>query len=74
MSLLVGAEQLEERKLIARGPLSALADGLRRELDPLVTSPPNVPRDKALLSRSGGRCTEGRGPLLGHPALRRSPG
>ncbi|MEO5815432.1 MAG: heparinase II/III family protein [Gemmatimonadaceae bacterium] len=57
MSLLVTAVELEARKGIARGELRALADGLRAELAPLIAQPPDVPREKALLSRSGGRCT-----------------
>ncbi|MEO7458135.1 MAG: heparinase II/III family protein [Gemmatimonadaceae bacterium] len=57
MSLLVTAEQLQERCAIARGELAPLADGMRRELAPLVDAPPPVPREKALLSRQGGRCT-----------------
>jgi hypothetical protein len=63
VSLLVTVEHLENRKTIAQGSLKALTDGLRDELTPVIelaqvaTELPAVPREKALLSRSGGRCT-----------------
>ena len=57
MSLLVTASELRDRAIVARGELAPIANGLRRELAPLVDAPPDVPREKALLSRSGGRCT-----------------
>src|SRR5476651_244309 len=57
MSLLVSVSHLQHRRAIALGALAPLAEGLRSELEPLVASPPDVPRDKALLSRPGGRCT-----------------
>jgi len=56
MTLLVTQDQLFTRRAVARGPLAALADGLRRELDPVVTGVPEIPERKALLSRAGGRC------------------
>ena len=56
MSLLATAAELEARKSVARGELRPLADGLRRELEPLIHEPPDVPREKAMLSRHGGRC------------------
>ncbi len=57
MSLLVSATHLHARSAIARHELASLASGLRAELTPLVDAPPDVPREKALLSRAGGRCT-----------------
>ena len=57
MSLLVSVDELHRRASIDQGELSMIADGLRRELAPLVDAPPEVPREKALLSRVGGRCT-----------------
>src|SRR5205814_1100884 len=57
MTLLVTAEQLQGRRVVAHAELAPLAEGLRRELDPLIDDLPEVPREKALLSRSGGRCT-----------------
>ena len=57
MSLLITPAELEARKGVAEGELKALADGLRAELAPLIANPPDAPREKALLSRSGGRCT-----------------
>ena len=57
MSLIVTAAQLCDRRTVARAEFAPLALGLRRELAPLVAEPPEVPREKALLSRPGGRCT-----------------
>lgn len=56
MTLLATREALLARRAVARGPLAPLADGLRRELEPLFVHAPEVPADKALLSRAGGRC------------------
>ena len=56
MKLLVSDADLIARRAIAGGSLSALAGGLRDELTPLIEHPVEVPRDKALLTRRGGRC------------------
>jgi hypothetical protein len=56
MTLIVTAAELDARRAVARGELAPLADGLRRELSPFLESLPQVPREKALLSRPGGRC------------------
>ena len=56
MSLLVSSPDLVARGAVARGPLAPLAIGLRQELASLAEHPIEVPRDKALLSRRGGRC------------------
>ncbi|MEO8624266.1 MAG: heparinase II/III family protein, partial [bacterium] len=56
MTLIVTAAELEARRAVAAGELAPLAVALRGELAPLVDAPPEVPREKALLSRSGGRC------------------
>ncbi|MGH7717241.1 MAG: hypothetical protein ACREON_00145, partial [Gemmatimonadaceae bacterium] len=56
MSLLLGAGELSTRGTEARGPLAALAASLEADLAPLVERKPVVPREKALLSRDGGRC------------------
>jgi hypothetical protein len=56
VSLLLSADALRARRAVALGPLAELADGLRRELEPLIVTPLEVPTEKALLSRSGGRC------------------
>ena len=58
MTLLATTEQLLARRAVATGPLAPLADGLRRELEPLIAHAPGVPGDKALLSRAGGRCEQ----------------
>ncbi|HEV2642995.1 MAG TPA: heparinase II/III family protein [Candidatus Elarobacter sp.] len=65
MSLLVSADELLARRRIAVGSLAPLATGLRRELEPLVAHPPEVPTQKAHLSRVGGRC-EHDGTLLAY--------
>jgi hypothetical protein len=52
MSILVSAEELLARRRVATGALAPLADGLLRELEPLVASPPQVPTQKARLSRA----------------------
>jgi hypothetical protein len=56
VSLLITPDALRARRAVARGPLAELAQGLRRELDPLIRAPLDVPTQKALLSRAGGRC------------------
>jgi hypothetical protein len=56
VTLLTTRSQLEERKRVASAELAPLARGLRWELAQFVESPPEVPREKALLSRPGGRC------------------
>lgn len=56
MSLLVSAEELLARRRVAAGSLGPLATGLRRELQPLIDHPPEIPKLKAHLSRAGGRC------------------
>ena len=65
MSILISAEDLLARQRVATGALAPLAAGLRRELEPLVASPPEVPTLKAHLSRAGGRC-EHDGALLAY--------
>ncbi len=57
MTLLVRAFDLGERRRIAQGALSPLAQGLRRELQPLMDGSHDVPAESALLSRAGGRCS-----------------
>lgn len=54
--LLVSKDALAMRAAIARGPLAPLADSLAKELDPLFGRPLYIPKEKALLSRRGGRC------------------
>ena len=56
MTLLVTNEYLRQRREVARGSLAALAKGLRSEIAPLIDHPVELPREKALLSRKGGRC------------------
>jgi hypothetical protein len=56
VTLLLSADQLRARRAVAHGSLAPLASGLRLELEPLIRMPIEVPTEKALLSRAGGRC------------------
>ena len=56
MSLLLDSAALASRSVVARGSLAPLAAGLRRELEPVLAGAIEIPSDKALLSRTGGRC------------------
>jgi len=56
MSLLVGDDILRVRSAVAKVELAPLALGLTEELAPLIQGDLYVPREKALLSREGGRC------------------
>ncbi|HKP15154.1 MAG TPA: heparinase II/III family protein, partial [Gemmatimonadaceae bacterium] len=56
MSILLDSAALEGRRAIARGSLAPLARGLRAELAPVLAGDIEIPREKALLSRTGGRC------------------
>jgi hypothetical protein len=56
VSILIDTATLQERRAIARGPFSALTQGLRAELEPVLAGAVEIPREKALLSRTGGRC------------------
>jgi hypothetical protein len=68
MSLLLTPDALDARRPVARGPLAPLADSLARDLAPLLTTPPDIPAGKALLSRVGGRCETDGTDLLFDPA------
>src|SRR5690348_519986 len=54
--LLLPASRVEERKAAARGPLAPLFQSLAAELEPVMHRDLYIPRQKALLSRAGGRC------------------
>src|SRR5687768_1220223 len=56
VTLLIDQAGLAARRDIAGRQLAALADSLRGDLDRLVREGFEVPHDKALLSRDGGRC------------------
>ena len=57
MSLLLPPEHWPARRDAAAGPLAPLADSLARELEPLLAADVYIPREKAVLSREGGRCS-----------------
>ena len=56
MTLLVTADDLRLRSTVASAELAPLADGLLAELAPVLSRELYIPREKALLSREGGRC------------------
>jgi hypothetical protein len=56
MPLLIGDGDHEARRPVAHGALGALAASLAADLDDVLARPLYIPREKALLSREGGRC------------------
>lgn len=56
MTLLIDAPALAVRRELAAGALAPLAQSLRGDLERLLREGFEVPSDKALLSRDGGRC------------------
>jgi heparinase II/III-like protein len=56
MSLLLARDRWTERRAAANGPLAPLAESLAEELEPLLATDVYIPREKAVLSREGGRC------------------
>ncbi len=54
--LLIADVRLDARRQAVRGPLAPLLASLSAELEPLLARELHVPREKALLSRAGGRC------------------
>jgi hypothetical protein len=56
MSLLLASDRWAARRAVANGPLAPLAESLARELEPLLATDVYIPREKAVLSREGGRC------------------
>ena len=56
MTLLLPPVRIAERRKTAKGPLAPLAESLAADLGPLVMDGFTVPREKARLSRAGGRC------------------
>ncbi|HKW49501.1 MAG TPA: heparinase II/III family protein, partial [Gemmatimonadaceae bacterium] len=56
MTLLVTGDVLRARVATANAELAPLADGLLAELAPVMSRELYIPREKALLSRDGGRC------------------
>ena len=58
--LLLDRTRLEERRSAARagGPLAPLADSIAADLEIVMARKLFVPKEKALLSRAGGRCED----------------
>lgn len=56
-SLLLGDDDLASRREVVAGPLAPLAQSLLADLTPLLAAPGiQLPREKARLTRTGGRC------------------
>ena len=58
MKLLLDDAAFARRIAVANGPLRPLSDSLAAELEPLLHREIYFPREKALLSRHGGRCPD----------------
>jgi hypothetical protein len=56
VSVLIPQAALEQRRVAAHGPLRSLAESLTTDLEVLLDRDIYFPAEKALLSRSGGRC------------------
>ena len=56
MSLLLVPARMKDRRRIAKGPLAPLAESLASDLAPLLMDGFDLPREKAMMSRAGGRC------------------
>jgi heparinase II/III-like protein len=56
--LLLDRVRLQERQAAAGNSLAALADSIAADLDIVMSRELYVPREKALLSRAGGRCDD----------------
>ncbi|MFI5310574.1 MAG: heparinase II/III family protein [Gemmatimonadales bacterium] len=54
--LLLDPVRLDDRRAAAAGSLAPLGDSLAADLEPLLRRALYVPKEKALLSRAGGRC------------------
>jgi hypothetical protein len=54
--LVLAPNRLDERRAAATGPLAPLAESLAADLEPLLSRTLYLPKEKALLSRAGGRC------------------
>ena len=56
MTLILTAAERTMRQGVASGPLAPLADSLAADLERLLSVRLDIPREKARLSRAGGRC------------------
>jgi Heparinase II/III-like protein. len=63
VSVLISPDALERRRAAIRGPLAPLAASLLSDLQPLLQRGFDIPTEKALLSRDGGRCPRDGVPL-----------
>jgi hypothetical protein len=63
VTLLVTSAELRERERIAAGTLRPLADSLAVDLETVIARPIDIPREKARLTRAGGRCPRDGAPL-----------
>ena len=58
MKILLDDTSFADRIAVANGPLRPLANSLAADLEPLLQREIYFPREKALLSRTGGRCPD----------------
>jgi hypothetical protein len=63
MSLVASAGELRARVPVAQKSLAGLTDSLAAELDETILRQPMLPREKAKLTRAGGRCVQDGLPL-----------
>ena len=56
MSILINEKTLHDRTIVAAGPLAPLSRSLAGDLDRVLEREIYFPKEKALLSREGGRC------------------
>ena len=63
MTLLLPRARIRERRAAARGAFAPLANSLASDLAPLLMDGFELPREKAMLSRAGGRCADDGTPL-----------
>ncbi len=56
MTLLLSDSERTARARVASGALAPLADSLSADLEPLLAARIEIPREKARLTRAGGRC------------------
>ena len=56
MTVLLHSAALDARRGVISGSLSALADSLSQDLEPVLARPLFIPDDKARMTRRGGRC------------------
>jgi len=67
VTLLLSGKALDERRHVAERALAPLVASLRSDLEPLHSAGADIPAEKAMLSREGGRCSRDGSPLTFDP-------